>query len=213
MILDLAERLKHATNQSLPGSEAHKRMAFKGRSAEFNPPANSRKAGVMILIYPKENHPHILYIRRKSIDGDVHKGQISFPGGKIEESDQDDLINTAIRETHEEVGVLIPRNNIISSLTPLYIPISNFQVFPTLAYITKTPSYIIQETELDDVIEIPLEYIANESIIAQREIKTSSGFLLKDVPYYDLYGQVLWGATAMITAEFLALLKRSSPLK
>ena len=207
MIQSIVEDLKPKLSYPLPGAKAHQEMYFSGRDIVFSPPKHSMKAGVMLLLFPEQGETHLLYIRRKSIDGDVHKGQIGFPGGKMEEVDCEDLTQTALRESEEEVGIKIPSVNVIGSLSPLYIPVSNFQVFPSIGYVDYKPEFELQPSEIESILKIPLSYLSNKKIVGKKSITTSSGLVLKDVPYYDLFGDVLWGATAMITAEFLALLK------
>ena len=108
-------------------------MTHKDRIQELenaNPKRNNaKKAGVMALFYPKHwNVTHLLLILRKTYTG-VHSNQIAFPGGKLELTDAD-LQETALRETHEEVGVPTERVTIIKSLSKVYIPPSNFEVQP-----------------------------------------------------------------------------------
>ena len=189
----------------LPGKSAHGKMSVHDNRLKIEPPTSSKKAGVMILLYPRNDQIYIAYILRKVFEKDVHKGQISFPGGKMEDHDES-IVETSIRETREEIGIHVPTSNIIGSLTPLYIPVSNFLVHPVIAYLDQEPHFVIQEEELDDIIETSLDYIVNPEIKSIKTITIASGINIPQVPYYDLKGHTLWGATAMITAEFLELL-------
>lgn len=197
--------LKKQLAADLPGSRSHRRMTFEDRRTRYSTPLKARQAGVMILLYPKESGIHMIYIKRKAIEGDVHKGQISFPGGKYE-MDDDSLKHTAIRETYEEIGVFVPEANIIGALTSLYIPVSNFAVHPFVGFVEEVPDFRLEVAELDEIIEVALDHIQDPNIIMTKDIHIQQDLILRNVPYFDLQGHTMWGATAMMTAEFLDLL-------
>ena len=172
-------------------------------------PATARQACVLLLLFPKAGEWHVLLTERTSSDNPNmrHSGQISFPGGKLE-ADDVSLEACALRETHEEVGILQNSIKIIGQMTDLYIPVSNFQVFPFLAWTDSTPQYFPQISEVQDVIEVPLSILQNSKNIKMKDIRINDELILKDVPYFDVYGHTVWGATAMILSEFLSLLKQ-----
>ncbi len=200
------QHLKQQLATDLPGNRSHRRMIFEDRRPRYNAPATAMQAGVMILLYPKDSGIHLIYIKRKAIEGDVHKGQISFPGGKYE-IDDFSLKHTAIRETYEEIGVSVPETNIIGALTSLYIPVSNFAVHPFVGFVDEVPDFRLEVAELDDILEVELDYIQDPAIIMTKDIPVHPDLVLRNVPYFDLEGHTLWGATAMMTAEFLDLLR------
>ena len=164
---------------------------------------NPREAGVLALVYPNpEKEAMLLFILRRTYSG-VHSGQMAFPGGKKESSDQD-LWETALRETEEEVGV--PRQVVqyLTKLTEVYIPPSNFLVQPYLGWCEEKPPLAKQEEEVEEIIEISVgELFARKSHI-NTEISTSYANKM-EVPAYHVQNQIIWGATAMMLSEIEAL--------
>lgn len=185
-------------------------MAPKGRvealrqaRSEFK---NAKKAGVLALFYPKDkNVTHLLLILRKTYKG-VHSNQIAFPGGKLEPQDTD-LRDTALRETHEEVGVPVERVDIIRPLSKVYIPPSNFEVQPFLGLYTKTLPFVLQETEVESLVEVSLTDFMNEANLFEQMVSTTYDKNMA-VPAFKLNGYTVWGATAMMLGEIKELLKQ-----
>jgi 8-oxo-dGTP pyrophosphatase MutT (NUDIX family) len=205
-VRDLTEKL--ATG-SLPGQTAHKKMVHPHRFMEF-PPGNAKLAGVMALLYPKEGEWQMVLIERQSFDArDLHKGQISFPGGKFDPSDAD-LSSTAIRETQEEIGVFSQYIQILGSLTPIYISVSNFHVFPYIGLMNFAPIFKPQWSEVKEIIEIPILDLLNPAYQKLSDIQIHQDFVLNDVPCFNMKEKILWGATAMIISEIADLI---SPYK
>ncbi|NQU35950.1 MAG: CoA pyrophosphatase [Bacteroidetes bacterium] len=159
----------------------------------------TRTSAVLILFYPKGGKPHIALIKRAT-DNTVHSGQISFPGGKVEKSD-DSLIHTALREANEEVGIITDAVNIIGQLTKLYIPPSNFDVFPIIGATYETPTFSINR-EVEKVLEVNMEELINPNNYTQKKIQHRNGNEV-DVPCYFIQDEIVWGATAMIISELL----------
>jgi 8-oxo-dGTP pyrophosphatase MutT (NUDIX family) len=205
-VRDLTEKL---ANGSLPGQTAHRKMVHPHRFMEF-PPDNAKLAGVMVLFYPKESEWQMVLIERQSFDErDQHKGQISFPGGKFDPSDAD-LSNTAIRETQEEIGVFSQYIQILGSLTPIYIPVSNFHVFPYIGLMNFAPIFKPQWSEVKEIIEIPILDLLNPAFQKLSDIQIHKDFVLNDVPCFNMKEKIIWGATAMIISEIADLI---SPYK
>lgn len=188
----------------LPGEEAQYAMAHVGRPGRAAPPpADAREAAVLLLIYPRDGQAHTVFIRRSGGEiRDIHKGQIGLPGGKREPYDSD-LQASALREAEEEIGVPRQAVQVQCALTPLYIPVSNFLVHPFLGVTPEAPHFVAQESEVDQILEVPLAQIFRPETRGHTDIPVGSGMVLRDVPYFDVHGQVLWGATAMILSEFL----------
>jgi 8-oxo-dGTP pyrophosphatase MutT (NUDIX family) len=187
------------------GSEAHKDMLPKSRILE-EAPINAKKAAVILLIYPKSNILHTVFIQRTVYNG-AHSGQISFPGG-MAECDDENLQATAIRETFEEIGVALSPKNIIGKLSPLYITVSKIKVYPFVAYAEGCCIFNINNYEVMHSIETPIETFLNqenrlEGLISAHNTEISA-------PYYAVGEKKIWGATAMILAEFIDCLKRHS---
>ena len=164
---------------------------------------DSKLAAVMILLYPVDGQLHTLFIQRPDYDG-VHGGQISFPGGKKEKEDED-LIATALRETHEETGAGGEDFEMLGKLTPLFIPVSNIEVTPFIAYCSSKPDFVPCDDEVVFLIEARLSVFLNGSIVKERPMNIRNDML--KVRYYDYEGNVIWGATAMILHELLTIIR------
>jgi len=164
---------------------------------------NAKKSAVLILFYPKNNQTHIALIKR-STDNSVHSAQISFPGGKSELTDKS-LMHTALREAEEEVGIITDSVKIIGSLTKLYIPPSNFDVYPFVGVTYHTPDFK-PNYEVQKIIEVDLETLMKPETCTYKKIqhRTGNDFV---VPCYYIQGEVVWGATAMIISELLEVIK------
>ncbi len=165
------------------------------------PEKDYKTACVNFLLYEKDGEAYVCYIKRKEINGDPHSGQISLAGGQLEAQDSS-LEDCALRELEEEIGVSRQDAQLIRQLTPLYVYVSNFLVYPYITTLDYTPNFELQVSEVHSVLEVPLSYLSNPQIFGKTDIKVR-GSVLKNVPYYDLFGHVLWGATAMMTSEFL----------
>lgn len=167
---------------------------------------NPRKAGVLALFYPdKKDVASLLLILRKTYQG-VHSNQIAFPGGKTEENDAD-LQATALRETHEEVGVDPKRVQIVKSLTEVYIPPSNFEVQPYLGLHLEPISLVLQQTEVAAAVEVSLVDFMDDANVFHQTLSTSYAENVA-VPAFEFNGHTVWGATAMMLSEIKELLKQ-----
>lgn len=191
----------------LPGPAAHEKMAVPGRNVISAIPNSAKKAAVLILFYHRVDRILISLIRRKHHEADRHSGQISFPGGKMETSD-DYPIQTAIREAVEEIGTN-ENIEILGRLSPLYIPVSNFYVAPVIAWHRDAdPLFNIQHDEVDELIEMDLSLILDDTLKKRLSIPLLSDLTLHDVPVYEIHGHVIWGATAMMLSEVEWMLRR-----
>lgn len=168
---------------------------------------NARQAGVMALFYPdREGQAKLILILRKTYSG-VHSAQVGFPGGKLESEDPS-LEYAALRETFEEVGVPIQAMKVLRAMTSVYIPPSNFMVFPFLGVVLNTPQFIKQDDEVEDLIEVTLDDFLNDDNVSSQMLMTSLGKAV-EVPVFLLNGYAVWGATAMILSEIKDLLKKA----
>ena len=176
-------------------------MSPKMRAADIKDYKNKKdsvQSSVIVLIFEKNKELHLLLTRR-STKLNKHSGQISFPGGKKDDTDID-LMHTAIREAKEEIG-LNQEVEMIGELTPLLIPITNFCVHQYVAYISQKPNIDINKDEVNEVLEIPIrEFLKSENIKTKYFGKTSSGRYII-APYYSINGAEIWGATAMMIKE------------
>ncbi|RED47432.1 NUDIX hydrolase [Seonamhaeicola aphaedonensis] len=167
---------------------------------------NAKSAGVLALFYPsEENLTKLALILRKTYNG-VHSAQVGFPGGKLEDHDNS-LLDAAIRETNEEIGVSKNHIEIVKKLTQVYIPPSNFNVQPFMAVTKETPKFIKEESEVETIIQVELTHFLDENVITSKKVKTSYNVEV-EVPAFKLNNYVVWGATAMMLSEIKDILKQ-----
>lgn len=202
----LSERLK----QPLPGREAQLRMAHPLRLEElerYKPRPTAKKAGVAALVFAEGEKMKITLIARTVNPRDKHSGQISFPGGRIEDTDAN-IEEGTMRELFEEVGVASHQVRMLGPLTELYIPVSQYLVHPFLVYADARPDFVKQDGEVIDILTPDLHYFLNRDNVQRKDIQIGQDFILQNVPYYDVHGHVLWGATAMIIGELTELIRQ-----
>lgn len=211
--MDFQEFLKYVPKIKqvpLPAESSHIKLAPTERiEALLNSNlsvTNPRIAGVMMLLYPKKGITHLILIVRNTYKG-VHSAQIAFPGGKYEIDDLDYAF-TALRETHEEVGVLPENIEVIRAFTPIYIPPSHFQVHPFLGISNKEITFSLDPTEVADIIELPLATFLDDRILVEETLSTSYATDIQ-VPAFKIEEKIVWGATAMILSELKDVLKAS----
>ncbi len=202
------DRIKKRLRQALPGAAAQHKMASSARNITLQtlPDANTRLSAVLILLYPLDGRMHVPLILRPVYKG-VHSGQVSFPGGRFEEDDRS-LINTALREAKEETGILPANVDVLGMLSPLYIPASNHMVYPVIGATTSRPDFKPDAYEVDKLLEVPLDELQDITRIGSKEIIIRDNIVIQ-APFYDLQGQTVWGATAMIISEFLAVIQEA----
>lgn len=203
------ELLKQELTKPLPGEEAQYRMApsYRPRMTKEETLANQpRVSGVMLLLFEKESELNIVFTQRKQYEG-VHSGQMSFPGGKKDDEDAD-LLATAFRETFEEVGVTPEKIEVLGHLSDLYIPPSNFLVYPTVGFATGFEKFIPQENEVEKIVEIPVSFFLDKNNIdLRKEIKLFNGSVVH-VPAYIHNEHIIWGATAIMLSEFIFIAEK-----
>lgn len=162
----------------------------------------SLKAGVMLLLYLRQDESYIVLTHRASTVL-RHKDEIGFPGGQFEEGE--DAVQAALRETGEEIGVAANRVSVVGSLTPLFIPPSNFCIYPVVGTAEGPLVFTPEHSEVAEIIEVPLARLMDPAS-ARKEDWTLGGRTV-EVPFYAFGPHKIWGATAMVLAEFLALLR------
>jgi 8-oxo-dGTP pyrophosphatase MutT (NUDIX family) len=203
---DLLSILKQKLQEPLPNKEALEMMFPRIKAMPESIPNDAKLSAVMILLFHKNEEWHFLTIRRTE-DGHAHSGQIGFPGGRQEPGDTD-LMETALRETYEEIGIEQHQIKTIGSLSPVYIPISNYQVFPYIGFVEEMNHYKLSIEEVKEVIEIPLSTILRAQSKVQAEISTNIEPPIKrTVNAYKLPDEtIIWGATAIMIAELELIL-------
>lgn len=194
-------------SSNLPGESAHQNMSPVNRplsSFALKEVTNIRESAVAVVLFSKNDKMHCILTQRQEYDGN-HSGQISFPGGKMDDGDIH-LEKTARRECFEEVGIPINQGLLLGQLTAVFIPISGFKVSPFVYYHHELPELIRNRREVAEIIDFQLFDLKKESIISRTEISLSNGQKIKNVPYYNLSDKQVWGATALILSEIKEIL-------
>lgn len=198
-------------NIPLPGEVSQFKMSPPFREAlqaqQKEAMKKAKKAAVLALFYPdKDKNTRLVLILRKTYHG-VHSAQIGFPGGKLEKFD-DSMEHAALRETEEEVGVSKRYVDVLRALTQVYIPPSNFFVYPFIGVTKKTPVFSKQDEEVEKIIHVTLSDFLNPENVINKKVSTS---YKKDVvvPAFKLNDYIVWGATAMMLSEIKDLLKQA----
>jgi 8-oxo-dGTP pyrophosphatase MutT (NUDIX family) len=178
--------------------DAQQRMAPQPRQLLRLPaPGTPRLGGVLLLLYPRAGQL-LFVLTRRTENVETHQGQISLPGGAQEAGET--LSETAVREAEEEIGVSRDDYRLIGRLAPLYIPPSDFEIHPFVAYCPSEPEFVVAPAEVAELLEVPLPCLLAPSV-HHREQWTIRGYEVM-VPFYRLNGHTVWGATAMVLSEF-----------
>ena len=178
---------------------AWKRMAPQSR--RMVPPTGQKNkvkpASVLILLYPL-NGELTFVLTRRSDTLPHHTGQISLPGGAREPGETN--TQAALRETAEELQIDVDAVELIGHLTPIYVPVSNYQIYPFVGYVSQPPQFNPDPVEVAEVLEMPLPMLLDETIKVTE--KWTLHGLEVDVPFYRVHCQTVWGATAIMLSEF-----------
>ena len=197
-------QLKITINKDLPGEESHQKMrVIYDQSIELPfSKINSTPAAVLILLYLADNEIYF-FLTKRTDDLKHHKGQISLPGGTQEGNEK--LIDTALRETQEEIGINKTSISIIGSMTPLFVPVTGFMINPFIGYSLNKLEPTPDPLEVEAIFSVNISDLLNEAnrTIEQRNIR---GYDV-EVPYFKLNNYEVWGATSMILSEFRDLIK------
>ncbi len=196
-------RIRTRLSQPLPGARAQITMAplyRKNLSLASVAGKQCRDAGVLVLIYPVDCFATMLLTVRKS-DLNQHAGQISFPGGRHEPGES--LNATALREAHEETGLDPEKVELLGSLTPLFVPPSNYCVYPFVGAVFHQPILVPEEAEVEQLLHVPMNCLLDPAT-RKEEPRMLQGTSVS-VPYFDIEGHKVWGATAMMLAEWMAI--------
>jgi len=193
--------------QPLPGLEAQLHMAPKPRVG-WDPlkfPDGARDGAALLLVYPHDDTLQFpLTVRGTGLRN--HTGQVSLPGGRVDQGESYE--DAALREAEEEIGVDPRAVQLLGRLTPLHIPVSGYILHPVIGFTSMRPAFQRAEWEVARIIEAPVS-VLNDPRSRKREMRTRSvhGQTIEvDVPFYDIAGEKVWGATAMVLAEFCAIL-------
>lgn len=196
------DQVREALQGRLPGLMAQMTMAPRYRQMIPTAGVEPRQAAVLLFLYPVEGTLHlVLTARNKQLA--YHSGQVSLPGGGQEAGDRS-LAETALREAQEEIGIAQEEVEVLASLTPLYVAPSNNCIHPFVAYSPRRPRFSPDAQEVSALLEIALPALLDPSARGEEEWLRDGQPLL--VPFFALGEHKVWGATAMILAEFVALI-------
>jgi 8-oxo-dGTP pyrophosphatase MutT (NUDIX family) len=205
--MDPVERLREALKGPLPGHDrflelsGYKRPDLE-RARQLDPPP--RESAVLALLHPRAGIWHTLLMLRPPYEG-VHGGQVSFPGGRREPEDES-LEHTALREFMEETGARGTAIEVLGTLSAVYIPPSRSLVTPYVGVATALAPLDPDPREVAELIDVPLHQLLRPDILKQREQYIQVLGRPTQIPYFDVNGHVVWGATAMMIAELRELL-------
>ncbi len=202
------EQIKTALQRQSPGRAAQLRMAVRPRPGDRRdlPDPCPHEAAVLILLYERQGQLVFpLTLRTQTVE--IHRGQISLPGGSREAQDAN-LQATALRETAEELGVGPSATEVVGNLSPLFIPASGFCVYPYVACVRPAPVLRPDPREVAQVFEVAISHLLDPRT-RRFEIRQRDGQRFR-VPAYRIGDRRIWGATAMILAELVAVLRAQS---
>ncbi len=190
----------------VPGVSAHKKMAPVYRQCPDVADMNGSmctEAAVLALFYPDTDDMPELLLTRRPETMKQHRGQIAFPGGRREEGEN--LEQTALRETEEEVYISRSHIRVLGSLTPLFIPPSAFCVYPFVGCLDHTPNLDISSAEVAAAFGVPSsELLDPDSVRSHQRVFRKKTY---EVPHFALAGDRVWGATAMMLAELIDVIR------
>lgn len=199
----LRRLLQQALSEELPKSEGQASMAPRPRTG-WKPdvlPEECRDAAALLLLYPKDNESHVvLTIRTQQLP--THQGQVSLPGGGVHRGES--LVDAALREAQEEVGVDPEKLHVLGMLSPLHIPVSGFILHTVVAVSAKRLFVRPQAGEVERILEVPLMALCGTERI-RVETWMHEGHAYR-VPFFWVEHAKVWGATAMVLSEFLHLI-------
>jgi 8-oxo-dGTP pyrophosphatase MutT (NUDIX family) len=203
------DALRRRLAEPLPGFEAQLRMAPRPRPVwpPDGPPL--RDAAALLLLYPDAGDWWLpLTVRASTLPH--HTGQVSLPGGRLDAGET--VEQAAVREAFEEVGLDTSAVTVVGQLTPLPIPVSGHLLHPVVGLATARPRFALAAAEVDRLIEVSVTHLREPSaVLWQQRVRQLPPGGTMDVPYFDVEGAQVWGATAMVLAELLAVLAELAP--
>ena len=163
-----------------------------------------RPAAVLLLLYPDADDLRLpLTVRSDRLPS--HRGEVSLPGGAIDPG-EDGPISAALREAHEELGVPPDAVTVCGTLSPLYIPPSNFRITPVVGMIDHAPALRPNDAEVSEVITVTVRELLDPALVVVEQW-TLRGAQVR-VPFFAIAGHKVWGATAIVLSEFVARMRR-----
>ncbi len=201
-VAELEARLRLAFAGPLPGLEAQRRMAPQPRPGWRPGSAGDyrRLAAALLLVYPGNGASIVLTIRSVALSH--HSGQVSLPGGAVSEGES--VAEAALREAGEEIGIDGAAVRVLGILTPLDIPVSGFLLHPVVGVMDRRPEFLAADGEVEQILEVPVDDLLDPARVGfDHRLRDGVHY---DVPFFGVGGEVVWGATAMVLAEFLWLI-------
>jgi 8-oxo-dGTP pyrophosphatase MutT (NUDIX family) len=200
---DLERQIADALAAGRPGAEAHLRLAPHPRPGwKAGVLADGcREGAALLLIYPHDGRPHLLLTVRRH-DLPDHPGQVSLPGGAVEPGET--VEEAALREAQEEIGADPFRIRILGRMTPIHIPVSSFNLYPVVAVTGDRHPWKRQDAEVARILEVTLGTLRDPETLQTEERELAGA--PRQLPYFFVDGEKIWGATAMVLAEFLWML-------
>ena len=208
LLSQILHKIKQIHHDKLPGIDAQLKMSppMRLKYDEIDlEKLSAKESAVVVLLYEKLGETHIVFTQRHISKG-AHSGQISFPGGKRDEEDKD-LKMTALRELGEEVGVELDEEKVLLALSWLYVPPSNFVIYPFVAYLDKAPVFVKEEAEVKEILEFKVVDLLDEINHKKYNYFNENLQISFETPSFQIDNYVIWGATAMILSEFLNIIE------
>jgi 8-oxo-dGTP pyrophosphatase MutT (NUDIX family) len=202
-MVSLERELRDRLSQPLPGAPAHGRFAPVPRRDGWAPhlrPPTARHAAALILLYPSASGPALpLTLRHRHLPH--HGGQVSLPGGALNPGESPEA--AAVREAEEEIGVPASAVRLVGALSTLWVGVSNFLVHPYVGLADAPPRFEVHPREVEALFEVPVADVLDAGRL-HWSTRERDGVTVR-FPYFDLGGQIVWGATAMVLGEFACL--------
>jgi 8-oxo-dGTP pyrophosphatase MutT (NUDIX family) len=201
---EIEQALRERLAGTLPGIEAQRRFApelLRNAWRTGQLPTEARTAAALLLLYPHEMGATVaLTVRASGLAR--HPGQISLPGGATDPGET--LVQAALREASEEIGVDPSSVRVLGELTPVHVLVSGFTLHPIVGISDRRPDFVAAPGEVEEILEVSLHHLRDASRIRQGT-RIREGVAV-EFPYFDLLGHQVWGATAMVLGEFICLL-------
>jgi 8-oxo-dGTP pyrophosphatase MutT (NUDIX family) len=200
-IQSIIDRLKESETTTSEAGPIIGYARLKPEQARLmEPPA--KESAVLFPLYKRAGAWYTAFMKRPDSQG-VHSGQLSFPGGRLEQNETH--LEAALREAEEEVGIHRQEWRVLGTLSELYIPPSHFVVQSFLAVGPENPGFTLNTDEVVEWIEHPVSDLLKPQIIRRKEILVAKFNRTFDSGYFDIQGHTLWGATAIMVQEFRSL--------
>lgn len=199
---NFSTNIKSALKNTLPGTASHQKMLPPGRVIQVAPSDKRRlkHSSVLLLLYQEKNELLACLIKRPR-HMKHHAGQIALPGGRMEIGET--VIETALRETFEEIGITEDKIEILGTLSEFYVEVSRFLIQPIVGWLSERPAVTLCCDEVEKMVYFPISKF--KPPYKKIELDTLTGKLT--VPCIKFEGEIIWGATAMILSEFYDVLK------